>query len=140
MSRTLHESRFYYVELTEASILKVVRKNQPFEKPEDVDVACNPVQRVLDAMGRASHCLLIDTRDIVGRNDPTSERMFADHRKRMVVGFKGVALLVATVAGKLHTMRLLGEDRSPAAVFLHESEALAHLRSLLRPVSKPPQE
>lgn len=136
--RLLHESRFYHVELVEQAIIKVIRKNQPFEKPEDVDIACNPVQRVLDAVGRPTHCLLIDTRLIVGRNDPTSERMFADHRKRMAVGFRGVALIVATSAGKLHSMRLLSEDRTRAEVFLDELDALAFLRAVSKPGSKPP--
>jgi hypothetical protein len=139
-ARLLHESRFYQVELSERAIIKVVRKNQPFEKPEDVDIACNPVQRVLDAIGRPTHCLLIDTRLIMGRNDPISERMFADHRKRMAVGFRGIALICATSAGKLHSMRLLSEDRTQAEVFLDELDALAYLRALLKTSTKPPRQ
>lgn len=136
--RVLHESDFYRVEQLDGRVLKVIRKDKPFESRQDVETACVPVQRALDAAGRANHAVLIDSRAVVGRNDPQSEAMFADHRQRMVEGFRAVVVLVKTPAGLLHTQRLLREGGSSGRVFLDEEEALAYLRGA-PPSSKPPR-
>lgn len=136
--RVLHESDFYRVEQLEGRVLKVTRKDKPFESRQDVEAACVPVQRALDLAGRALYTILVDTRQVVGRNDPQSEAMFADHRRLMVEGFRAVALLVKTPAGLLQTQRLLREGGSSGRVFLGEEEAVAFLRGG-PPPSKPPR-
>lgn len=125
----LHDSDYYRVEQLEGHVLKVTRKDKPFLTREDVETACDPVQRTLDLAVRSRNAILIDTRSVVGRNDPASEKMFAEHRIQMVEGFRAVALLVKTPTGLLHTQRLLREGKSDGRVFLDEAEALKFLRA-----------
>jgi hypothetical protein len=103
---------------------------RPFLSEEDVDEACDPVQAVLDREGRERCVLLIDTRVVAGRNDPTSEQIFARHRREMILRFKRVALLVRTPAGLLHVQRLLASDRSDARAFADEVEAVSFLQGV----------
>ncbi len=125
----LHESDYYRVERVAApSHLRVTRKVRPFLSAQEVDLACDPVQAALDREGRERSTLLIDTRIVAGRNDPTSEQMFERHRREMLLRFKRVALLVRTPAGLLHVQRLLASDRADARAFADEQEALAFLR------------
>lgn len=112
-------------------ILRLKRTSEPFVSAEDVNHACEPVQQALDAVGRARHSLLIDSRDAPFRNDPVYEAWFQPHRKRMTLGLRRVAVLLRTAAGKLHSERLVKTvDRSPAnlAMFVDEEAALEFLR------------
>lgn len=130
VGRILHESDYYRVEkLARSSILRVTRSSRPFDSAAAVDLACNPVQRALDAAGRRNHALLVDTRAAIGRNDPASEKMFQTHRREMAIGFRRVAVLVSTPVGLLHSKRLLAEDGTGevARVFIDEQEALTYL-------------
>ena len=127
----VHESDYYRVErLGEHEVLRLTRKAKPFITKEDVERACRPLQLVLTRVGRGRLQLLIDSRKVVGRNDPASEANFLYHRCEMVKGFARCAILVATPTGKLHAQRLLSEDgtaSSSVKVFLDEAEALAFL-------------
>ena len=94
MPVNLLDTDYYHVERVDAQgFIRVTRRVRPFESELEVELACNPVQRVLDAEVRSRCSLLIDTRIVVGRNDPASETMFAKHRQAMIVGFIRVALL-----------------------------------------------
>lgn len=129
-SEIVHESAYYRVEvLAIPKVVKVTRTSRPFESEEMVNIACDPVQAALDAVGRRSHRLLIDTRAAMGNNDPTYERWFESHRRRMLLGFPRVALVMRTVIGKLHAERLLAAAKldKPPRVFLDEGLALRYL-------------
>lgn len=129
MPVNLLDTDYYLVERVDAQgFIRVTRRVRPFENELEVEFACNPVQRVLDAEVRSRCSLLIDTRVVVGRNDPASETMFAKHRQAMIVGFVRVALLVRTPAGLLHVQRLLSNDRSDARAFANEEEAVAFVK------------
>ena len=136
--RVLHESDFYRVEQLEGRVLKVTRKDKPFESRQDVEAACVPVQRALDLAGRALYPFLVAPRRVAGRNDPQPGAMFAAPPPLMGGGFRAVALLVKTPAGLLQTQRLLREGGSRGRVFLDEEEAVAFLRGG-PPPSKPPR-
>ena len=125
----LHSSDFYRVEMLFGDrVVRVVRQARPFETEQDVETACVPLQAVLDAAGRAGRALLVDSRAVVGRNDPTSERAFASHRSRMLHGFRAAALLMQTATGKLQSERLLREHRlQHVPVFLQEEDAFVFL-------------
>lgn len=135
MAVVLHESDFYLVERVRPGVIRIVRRVRPFLSAADVEQACEPVQRALDLEGRTRCCVMIDTRPVVGRNDPESESMFAHHRDLMVRGFKRVALLVATPAGRLQTARLLPKHLDHVKVFMDENEALEFVESLGPPRS-----
>ena len=127
------ESPYYVIEVVASGrVIKITRKAHPFESQEAVDQACNPVQDALDRLGRTTHVLLIDTREAVGRNDPEYERWFEYHRRKMLVGFPAVALLVKTVVGKMHVDRLLEQDdaRRTVRVFTDEGLAIDYLWSV----------
>lgn len=135
MAVVLHESDFYLVERVRPGVIRIVRRVRPFLTDADVAEACEPVQRALDLEGRHRCSVMIDTRPVVGRNDPQSEGMFAHHRDRMVQGFKRVALLVATPAGRLQTSRLLPKHLEHVKVFMDEKEALEFVEGLGPPRS-----
>jgi uncharacterized membrane protein YccC len=126
----VHESAYYVVErLFVDDIVRITRRDRPFGSEWEVDHACGPVQATLDRLGRDGRALLIDSRAISGRNDPTSEKQFAVHRRAMIQGFRRVAVLNATATGKLHTQRLLRADGTDPVtrVFLSEQEAILYL-------------
>jgi hypothetical protein len=126
----IHESEFYEVFRTSGSrVVKVVRLARGFESALDVELGCGPLQLALDLLGRRAHTLLVDSRGVVGRNDPTSEALFREHRRDMLLGFRRAAILVRTPAGLLQARRLLVEDgtEAHARAFLDEAEALAYL-------------
>lgn len=117
--RELHRSPFFTVDELPGKVALVVRLARPFASPAEVETACAPVQRALDALGRGDHCLLLDTRDARGSNHPDYESWFAAHRVRLLQGFRKVAVVVRTAVGKLHSERLMTRDgnRDQAVLF-----------------------
>lgn len=128
-SQRIHDDAYFEVEhFLDMRIVKVTRRPRPFESEDAVNEACEPVQTVLDKVGRRTHRLLFDSRDAIGKNDPAYERWFAAHRRRFVLGFERVAILVKTPIGKLHADRLVAEDRQTMLrVFLDEESAVRYL-------------
>lgn len=111
LGHVLHESVWYRIsQFPELKVLVVTRSPVAFTSREDINRACDPVQATLDRAGRESHSVIIDTRLAVGNNDPAFEGWFAAHRRRMLEGFLGAALVVATPVGRLHVQRLLRAD------------------------------
>jgi hypothetical protein len=128
-SGIVYESSYYRVEVVAIhKVVKVTRLARPFESREALNAACEPVQETLDAVGRRTHFLLIDTRMAIGKNDPEYELWFESHRRRMLRGFRRAALIAKTAIGKLHCDRLLAGER-PTPVFLDEEQALHFLLS-----------
>ena len=126
--RVLHDARHYRVELRAGTqTILLTRSAQPFVSREDVEAGCAPVQLILDQLGRAKHSLLLDTREAVANNDPIFESWFADHRRRMVLGFRRAALIARTAVGGLQNRRLIRTDGTAVAIFSSMEEALAYL-------------
>jgi len=129
-SGVIYQSDYYRVEvLTISRVVKVTRLGRPFESQETLNAVCEPVQLALDSAGRRSHRLLIDTRLAIGNNNPDYEMWFEVHRRRMVLGFPRVALVVKSAIGKLHVDRLLSGaklERTPR-VFLEEGLAMRYI-------------
>jgi hypothetical protein len=129
-SGIVHQSAYYRVEvLAIPRVVKVTRLARPFESAEAVNIACDPVQAALDAAGRRSHRLLIDTREAVGNNDTDYEKWFEVHRRRMLLGFPRVALIAKSAIGKLHVDRLVAAEKleKTPRVFLDEGLAMRYL-------------
>lgn len=129
--RVIHESAYFEVSVLDyARLVRVARRPRPFESQEATNAACEPVQQALDALGRRSHRLLIDSRGAIGNNSPAYEQWFAAHRQRMVIGFERVAILVKTPIGKLHADRLVSEEKHVSTrVFLDEDLAVTFLEA-----------
>lgn len=138
VSSVVLQSAYYRVEVLPGDrIVCVVRLPRAFESAEAVEEACAPVQSALDRLGRERHSLLIDVRDAPLRNEPEYERWFADHRRRMPLGFRRAAVLVRTMAGKLQTNRLIENDKSGPVAFQDLREAVSYLEGGAEPPSRP---
>ena len=122
----------YVVEpLFGARIIRVTRQPTTFATQESVDLSCGQVMLTLDRFGRATSCVLIDSRAAPGRNDPEFERWFSFYRRGMLLGFVRAAVLVTTAVGKLQSDRLVRQDaqaEDAVRVFNDEAIALAWLR------------
>jgi hypothetical protein len=121
-----------------AAILRVTRTGVAFASKADVDSSCRAVEAALNRHGRATSCVIVDSREAPGRNDPQFEAWFSPHRKGMITGFLRAAILVRMAVGKLQVDRLLKNDGNAAneyaRTFVDESAALAWLREALVPL------
>ncbi len=144
MSQPSYENDYYRVEMLPGHrIILVIRKSRAFDSAASVNLACEPVQVTLDRLDRPSHALLVDTRLAPLRNDPEYEARWAEHRRAMVMGFRRVAILAATEAGRLQTKRLIVEDGIAPQAFSDMREAISFLEggegASLPPPSRPSQ-
>ncbi|MBL8739960.1 MAG: hypothetical protein JNK04_02665 [Myxococcales bacterium] len=105
----LTNAHYVVDELPERAV-RVTRLGRLFSSEAEVNEACEPVQAVLDQLGRGSYVLLLDSRFARGSNDPDYERWFTAQRARMPRGFKRAALLMKTAIGALHSDRLRRAD------------------------------
>jgi hypothetical protein len=119
----LHQSRHFVVSRDGPSLLVVVRTSERFDSTEEMKKAFGDVHRALDAAGRASNSLLVDTRDAPSRNDPEFETSFEPLRIRLLGGFRRVAVLARTLFGRLQVERHAREDSLGVRVFSDETEA-----------------
>ena len=71
--------------------------------------------------------LLVDLRDVVGRNDPEFEEVIAPHRRRLMQSFGRAAVLVRSSVGAMQIRRLFAADGLSVEVFGDEDEALEWL-------------
>ncbi|MCR9164389.1 MAG: hypothetical protein ACE37F_06865 [Nannocystaceae bacterium] len=71
--------------------------------------------------------VLVDLRDVVGRNDPDFEKAIAPHRRRLMESFGRAAVLVRSTVGAMQIRRLFAEDGLSAEVFGDEDEAMQWL-------------
>lgn len=136
----LFQNEYFEVELLDSeAIVVVTRSAKSFASLADAHRACGPMIATLDALGRESHFLLLDSRDAIGKNDPEYEQWFAQFRKELVAGFPRTAVLVRTIAGKLQSQRLLRADRAEnsSGIFVELDLALEFLRTARR-TSVPP--
>ncbi len=131
----LFENEYFRVTLLEDEpIVLVVRTAKPFTTSAEVTRAFVPMLRVLDALGRSDHYLMLDSRDAVGNNDPAYEASFARYRRLLFEGFPKAAVLVKTPVGRLHSSRLMEADGEPGrpGIFNDPISALASLRAAFR--------
>ncbi|MEJ7729956.1 MAG: hypothetical protein WKG00_12125 [Polyangiaceae bacterium] len=122
----LHQSRHFVVSRDGPSLLVVMRTSERFDSIEEMKKAFGEVHRALDAAGRASNTLLVDTRSAPSRNDPEFEATFEPLRVRLLGGFRRVAVLARTLFGRLQVERHAREDSLGVRVFNDEAEARAY--------------
>lgn len=112
----------------EGGIVVVERTPEPFASRQAMDETMHAVGTQLDRLSRRDHGLLVDLRSGPSRNDAEFERRFSVHRKRMQKGFRSVAIVVRSAAGKLQVQRLASEDGIDAEAFTDVGAAIAWLR------------
>jgi hypothetical protein len=114
-------------QLAGTSIIHVQRSAVPFPAPRIVEHALLALNRHLDTVDRSRHGVLVDIRNVAGRNDPEFENAFEPGRVRLQRGFHRVAVLVNSIAGQLQVQRHAIDDRSAVRPFLDRAEAIAWL-------------
>ena len=73
--------------------------------------------------------LLLDLRESPSRNDDSFEATLKPHRQRMLAGWRKVAVVVRSVAGRLQVSRHSREDGFGVRAFTSLEEATAFLES-----------
>jgi hypothetical protein len=114
-----------------ASPLVVVQRSSLRIETEKLALVMQPVFEALDAIERATHVLVIDSRAAVGRNEPDFEVTYARYRQRLVAGWSRIAVLVGTIAGQLQLKRHQ-QDGLAAEVFADSERAVRFLLRGLR--------
>lgn len=100
----------------------------------DLAMVYGPAEKAISKIDRGSYGILIDVRAAPGRNDPEFEKRFEPYRTRLQKGFRRVAILVKSTAGKLQVQRHAREDKLPNAAFDDYAAAVSWLEEVtLRP-------
>jgi hypothetical protein len=115
-------------QLAGTTIIVVRRSGVPFSSSEDIDRYFDALNDAVDRIDRSRHELLVDIRAAIGRNDAAFELAFEPHRTRLERGFRRVAVLVSSPAGRLQVQRHALQDRLAVRAFQDEAEALEWLR------------
>jgi hypothetical protein len=124
----LVDSGYYRITIaTAARFVHAVRSGAPFPTVEEYDLVIARVAGAFLGVDRPSHVLLMDIRQAPSRNDPEFEQANLRFRAVAMHGFRRMAVLVRSQAGKLHIERHTRELGSGPAVFLDEAAALEHL-------------
>ena len=122
---------FFVLNLRVADRLAVVtRTAKPFSEPDDCERAFRELDEDLNGVDRVHHSLLVDLREVGGRNDGDFEKGIAPLRQALLQSFAHAALVVATFIGRLQVQRHLREDGSDSQVFVDIDEAIAALKAL----------
>jgi hypothetical protein len=120
----LHRTKYFVVTRIPGSLLIEVRRtSEPFGSLDEMRSEFERVNAILDSAGRISANLIVDTRDAPPRNDPAFELAFQPIRSAMLSGFRRVAILVKTTAGRLQVERHLRLDGVEGRVFVDEVDA-----------------
>lgn len=109
-------------------VVRVVRSTTPHPSPKVMEDSYMQVARALDVYGRQGRCLLVDTRNVSGRNDPEYEAALRRSRDRIDAGLLRIAVLLRTAAGMLQLMRISEEDGTVRMITMDEQVAIAYLR------------
>ncbi len=140
--RELLRSAFYLVTVDEGrALVRRARTHQRFESAEEIEAAYEEVLRSLEGIDLSRYALLVDLRDAPARNDPAFEKVLSRYYGRIFTGFRRMAILVRTEAGRLQVARLAQTLSLPLRVFLDEPSALAYLAvpgQDARVISRPP--
>ena len=110
------------------SVIVVRRSSVPFSTAEDLNRCFGALNDALERIDKPKHELLVDIRAVAGRNDSQFELAFEPHRARLERGFRRVAVLVSSPAGRLQVQRHAIQDGLGVRAFQDEAEALEWLK------------
>lgn len=126
--RELFRNDYYIITLDEERrVLCRARTALPQTSVEVLDRSLEEMIGAIEKIDRARYAHLADLRLAPPRNDPGFELIVQRYRRRFISGFRSVAYLVKTEAGRLQVMRMRSErdGDANAPVFLDEAKALA---------------
>jgi hypothetical protein len=110
-----------------ARVVTLARTSTTFGEASLVDELMKPVNAALDVLRRSGCSALIDLRNAPLRSDEAFEKAFAPHRLALALGWKRVALLVATAIGKLQVSRYHHNDKTEIVIFTDADLARKHV-------------
>jgi hypothetical protein len=123
----LLRNQFFFVQgILGTSLIEIRRTSETFSSLEQMQRAFAEVAQALDRAGRGHSTLLVDTREAPPRNDPAFEAAFEPLRVAMIGGFRRVAIVVRTTAGRLQVERHVRRDGFAARAFMDVEQARAY--------------
>ena len=127
----MDEERHHEIYIDASSrVVTLVRTTKPFVTAADFQEEAMFFSEALRGLDRTSFGLVIDTRNGPGIRSEALEPAFAHFRKVVMVGFRGVAVVAASAAGKLHVKRNARQDRaSELEVFDDLEEARSYVQA-----------
>ena len=124
-----------------ARIVTIVRTARPFASADEMKAEGMRFAEAIRGIDRERFGLIVDARSGPGLHDPRLEEPFAAFRKRVMMGFGGIAVVSASVAGRLHAQRNARADNAVGLeIFDSIEDARAHVsaRSERRVLAAPP--
>jgi hypothetical protein len=109
-------------------IVRMTRSSIPHPSVHAMEDSYLQVARTFDRYGRRGRCLLVDTRNVSGRNDPDYDAAFRRARDRIDAGLLRIAVLLRSQTGMLQMMRLSEEDGTVRLITMSEKDAVDYLR------------
>lgn len=125
----LHTSHFLVTEDAIARVVTRARTAERFSSAAEVTSEYDGLVRALDAVDRGAYGVLVDLRLAPPRNDEAFEEIVSRYHAPLYDGFRRVAVVVHTAAGRLQLRRFLTVARPDAQVFTEVEEAAAFLRA-----------
>jgi hypothetical protein len=111
-----------------ARIVTIVRTARPFASADELKAESMRFAEAIRGIDRERFGLVVDARNGPGLHDPRLEEPFAAFRKRVMMGFLSVAVVSASVAGRLHAQRNARADNAVGLeVFDSIEDARAHV-------------
>lgn len=115
----------------DGDVLRVTRKRTSMGgSVAEVEASFQEFEELTLRYGDRAQLLLLDTRDVPGRNDASFETAQSRHSAATFGDFERAAILVRTEVGRLQVERLFRDapPKTEVAVFTDEDDALAWLR------------
>jgi hypothetical protein len=128
--RQLHQSAHFLITVDdELRLVRRTRTDQPFKSIAELELVYQAVLQALDTIDRRQHVLLVDVRRAPARDDVAFEQVIARYTARLYGGFRQVAAITKTAAGRLQVTRLARGAVPRLHTFTDEAAALAFLAS-----------
>lgn len=136
--RELYKSDYFVLTVDdERKIVHCVRSDRRFAATADFERACKDMLQALSTVDRRQYVMLVDVRLAPPRNDPAFEQVVERYHPRLYKGFRRVAVLVKTEAGRLQLTRLLRVILRHGRTFIDEQAAIAYLLDPTQPDEDP---
>lgn len=126
--RDAYKSLFFVITVNDDRRIVIrSRTERGFASLEEAEAEYRVMLPACEKASNPRFGLLVDMRPAPPRNDPAFEQLISRYYPRLYRGFREVAVLVKTQAGKLQITRICEATGIRASVFLDESAAIAHL-------------
>jgi hypothetical protein len=136
--REFLKNRYVHLDIAEREhVLRFTRTENATRFDDDADKLFQEVSDALSRFDPKRWAMLIDVRLAPSNNDPEFESYIAKWQMALFRRFDRTVVLVRTAAGRLQIKRMSERSGRTAAIFLDESEALAHLRDSTASNAKP---